>query len=416
MQQILLIVIAVVGTLFSLPLLAGEINLSAPPVILNKTAAIGPAELAVIINREDPLSVRIGAYYQKQRAIPQQNMVYIAFKPGRDVISKEEFATLKADVEAQTATSIQAYALTWVAPFRVDCMSITTAFAAGFDLDYCAQGCKLTKTSPYFNSSSKNPYKDFGIRPTMSIAAVDFNSAKALIDRGIASDTTFPTGTAYLLHTSDKHRTVRVNVERKLQERVTQQVKLKILKQDYLTNRDDILFYFTGLTKVPKIETNHYLPGAIADHLTSAGGILTGSGQMSSLRWLEAGATGSYGTVVEPCNFPGKFPVPEITMAHYLSGESLIESYWKSVAMPGQGVFIGEPLAKPFGGFHTTAKGNRLTIYSPVLSSGEYQLYGANTPKGPFTLAAAARTLTPSPYQLQFRVNKPYSFYLLKKV
>jgi hypothetical protein len=35
-------------------------------------------------------------------------------------------------------------------------------------------------------------------------------------------------------------------------------------------------------------------------------------------------------------------------MHHYLAGETLIESYWKSVAMPGQGIFIGEPLARPY--------------------------------------------------------------------
>jgi hypothetical protein len=32
-------------------------------------------------------------------------------------------------------------------------------------------------------------------------------------------------------------------------------------------------------------------------------------------------------------------------MHRYLGGETLIESYWKSVAMLGQGIFIGEPLA-----------------------------------------------------------------------
>ena len=69
---------------------------------------------------------------------------------------------------------------------------------------------------------------------------------------------------------------------------------------------------------------------------------------MSALRWLEAGATGSYGAVVEPCNFPQKFPNPVIAIGRYLQGETLIEAYWKSVAMPGQGVFIGEPLASPF--------------------------------------------------------------------
>jgi hypothetical protein len=35
-------------------------------------------------------------------------------------------------------------------------------------------------------------------------------------------------------------------------------------------------------------------------------------------------------------------------LRRYLAGETLIEAYWKSVAMPGQGIFIGEPLAAPF--------------------------------------------------------------------
>jgi uncharacterized protein (TIGR03790 family) len=87
----------------------------------------------------------------------------------------------------------------------------------------------------------------------------------------------------------------------------------------------------------------------MADHLTSSGGALTErGGQMSALAWLEAGATASYGTVVEPCNLPQKFPHPAVAIAHYLAGETLIEAYWKSVRMPGQGVFVGEPLAAPF--------------------------------------------------------------------
>lgn len=47
---------------------------------------------------------------------------------------------------------------------------------------------------------------------------------------------------------------------------------------------------------------------------------------MSSLDWLAAGATGSYGAVVEPCNFPSKFPLPALVMALYLQGETLIEA------------------------------------------------------------------------------------------
>ena len=115
-----------------------------------------------------------------------------------------------------------------------------------------------------------------------------------------------------------------------------------------LRGADDVLFYLTGKARVDGLDTLHFVPGAIADHLTSPGGMLTDSGQMSALRWLEAGATGSYGTVVEPCNLPQKFPDPAVVGDAYLRGDTLIEAYWQSVAMPGQGIFIGEPLAAPF--------------------------------------------------------------------
>ena len=108
------------------------------------------------------------------------------------------------------------------------------------------------------------------------------------------------------------------------------------------------MFYCIGLVQVAGIDSNNFMDGAIADHLTSAGGILSGTSQMSLLRWLDAGATGSYGAVVEPCNFPQKFPHPGISIENYIQGNSLIEAYWKSVAWPGQGLFVGEPLASPY--------------------------------------------------------------------
>ena len=102
------------------------------------------------------------------------------------------------------------------------------------------------------------------------------------------------------------------------------------------------------MERVKQLDTLTFIPGAMADHLTSVGGQLTDSYQMSALRWIEAGATGSYGAVIEPCAFPQKFPNPLVAMDRYLSGETLIEAYWKSVQWPGEGLFVGEPLASPF--------------------------------------------------------------------
>ena len=314
----------------------------APPAVL------GPQHLAIIINDADPLSRSIGEYYIAKRGIPVGNVIHVNFKPGKNVMPAKVFKSLKADIDQRTPASVQAYALSWTAPYRVGCMSITTAFAAGYNEDFCAKGCKPTKASPLFNSSSSRPFSDFGWRPAMMLAGEDLAAVEKLIDRGIAADESRPPGTAYLMSTSDKARNVRARFYQGIQLMQSDRFRIAALGSNSLKYRSDVMFYFTGLASVPDIDTNRYLPGAIADHLTSAGGQLTGSKQMSSLRWLAAGATGSYGTVVEPCAFVQKFPRPNVVIDRYLNGETLLEAYWKSVEWPGQGVFIGEPLAAPF--------------------------------------------------------------------
>ncbi len=351
-------------------------------------SGITAAELAVIVNQRDPLSERIADYYQQRRNIPPGNIIRVDFTPGKRVLSSTEFARVKIAVDAATPDHIQAYALAWTAPERVDCMSVTSAFALGFDQSWCAEGCRMTRRSPYFNSDSTRPWTDHGVRPAMLLAARDFASAKKLIDRGVRADGRLPRGNIYLLETSDKNRNVRSAYFPAVQQRVGDRLPVFWEQADSIRGKSNILFYFTGLARVPDINTNHYLPGAIADHLTSAGGNLAGDRQMSALRWLEAGATGSYGTVVEPCNFTAKFPHPAIVISHYLLANTLIEAYWKSVAMPGQGVFIGEPLAQPFRGFSLRREGRGWMLSSPALDVGVYRLEVAAGPDGPYRTIA----------------------------
>jgi uncharacterized protein (TIGR03790 family) len=318
------------------------------PVTQSPSRGLRPAQLAVIINTADPLSVAIGAYYTSRRHIPKTNVVKVRFDYQRDDLPASEFTTLETAIERQLNPRVQAYALTWVRPYRVGCMSITSAFAFGVHDEFCASSCLLTRKDPYFDAWGKMPYSDLRVRPAMSIAALDFAHAKALIDRGVSSDGLAPRGTAYLVTTTDAQRNVRAT-EYPLGERVAgREFNFQVVAGAAPENPSDVMFYFTGSEAVQGIERIHLLPGAVADHLTSFGGMLTDSPQMSSLRWLDVGATGSYGTVVEPCNFVGKFPNVAVLMAHYLAGDTLIEAYWKSVQMPGQGLFIGEPLAAPF--------------------------------------------------------------------
>lgn len=361
-----------------------QVSLATPQILLPKTA-LQPDELAVVVNINDGLSRAIGNYYQRRRGIPEKNIIRIRFKAGTPALTAEEFARFWPSVVAQTPAKVQAYALTWAMPYRVGCMSITSAFATGFDRRYCAaKTCAPTQPSPYFNSDSTAPYKDFKLRPTMALAVSTLAEAKALIDRGVAADHSYPKGTAYLLSTPDAARNVRAAYFNKTADFFRDIVDVRVVKTAALRNVHDILFYFTGSVTVPGLDTLTFVPGAIADHLTSAGGILNNTAQMPSTRWLEAGATASYGTVVEPCNYVQKFPYPAIVMEHYLRGESLIEAYWKSVAWPGEGLFIGEPLANPYGGYALDINNQSAKLRTQSLFPGRYRFEAASQPAGPY--------------------------------
>ncbi len=365
----------------------------AAPTVLPPDNALQPEQLGVVINDDDPLSVAIGNYYQQRRKIPASNVVHLRFSKN-SVLSPGEFSVQKKTLDARLPARVQALALTWATPYRVGCMSITAAFAFGFNDRYCASGCALTANSDYFDSRSRAPFDSLHIRPTMMLAALDLPAAKALIERGIAADASLPDAAAYLFVTPDEARSARRVFYNDTRRVFDDQLRVHVIKENSLKNSQDVMFYFTGLVTVPDIETNRFLPGAVADHLTSFGGQLTDSSQMSALRWLQAGATGSYGTVVEPCAFTSKFPHPIPLMQHYLAGETLIEAYWKSVAMPGQGVFIGEPLARPYGAYRVEENNDRWYVKGTALRPGNYILLGADKITGPFDHIASGLQVT----------------------
>lgn len=228
------------------------------------------AELGLIVNDADPLSVRVGEYYAQRRGVPAENVVHVRFPRAPD-LAAAEFLRVKREVDAALPTRVQFLALAWTAPYRVGCMSVTSAFAFGFRSSECVSGCKLTAVSPYFDAETHFPYRDLHMRPAMLLAASDFPHAQALIDRGIEADDSAPFGTAYLLDTSDTARNVRAG-EFAATLPFSWRIGVQIIRADALWNRTDVLFYFTGVPRVSGLETLRFLPGAIADHLTSHGG------------------------------------------------------------------------------------------------------------------------------------------------
>jgi uncharacterized protein (TIGR03790 family) len=311
-------------------------------------AQLAPSQLALVINDEEPNSVTIGEEYRKQRGVPAANVIHVRIPGSPRKLDAAEFSRLKSEIDAHMPSGVQAVLMVWTAPYAVECNGITSAYTLGFDAGQCAKPCGPGKRNPLFNLPPGAPPSANGLRLAMLLPTTSVDLAKAVISRGMAAGFSTPRAGAYYLTTSEVARNSRAHFFPR--DGIVAQRKLTIhsLKQDTLENASDVMIYETGMARVDKLETLKFLPGALADHLTSFGGDLLADHQMSSLRWLEAGATASYGTVAEPCNHWQKFPHPEILLRAYLRGTSAIEAYWRSVAWPAQGVFIGEPLAAPY--------------------------------------------------------------------
>ncbi|HEY0491786.1 MAG TPA: TIGR03790 family protein [Telluria sp.] len=330
------------AVLLALLALAGAAQPQAP------RSGLAPSQLAIVINDADPNSVAVGAYYRKARNIPASNVVHVHIPGAPQRISAARFALLKKEIDGQLGEGIEAVLMVWTAPYAVECNSITSAFTMGFDGAQCRRTCDSGRPNPYFNSAATRPYTGAGMRLSMLLPTESVAGAKAVIGRGVAAGFRTVPATAYYLVTTETARNVRARFYPPAARLASKKIATRVLKADALEGADDIIIYQTGMAQVGKLETLGFRPGALADHLTSLGGDLLGQSQMSILRWLDAGATASYGTVSEPCNHWQKFPHPSILLRHYAGGASAIEAYWKSVAWPTQGLFVGEPLSAPY--------------------------------------------------------------------
>jgi uncharacterized protein (TIGR03790 family) len=382
---------------------------SPQPTLSLPRASLAPADLAVLVAQGDALSEAVALAYQKARGIPAANIIRLAVRTGSDSISDSDFASLKAEIDARLPAGVQASLVTWTQPSRVvgtspaaasgaapgaGCaMGITSALAFGYSPALCG-GCNRTQASAYYDTDTTRPHTDLRIRPAMMLGAPTLEAAQALIARGLAAEGTAPTGTGWLLRTADAARSVRWPDYPALPAAWATPPGLALRFLDAsagtspqeLSGQTDLLFYFTGAVKLAQLESNRFLPGAVADHLTSNGGQLGGShGQMLATAWLAAGATASYGTVEEPCNHPEKFPRASVLIEHYLRGATVIEAYWKSVAWPGQGLFLGDPLARPWA--HTP----RATVEDGVLVVRTRALRRLNTYQLQFQAAGSSQ-------------------------
>ncbi len=190
----------------------------------------------------------------------------------------------------------------------------------------------------------------------------DYDSVNYLT-RAVQADFSHPKGTFYFTRTADVRTTTRFpNFQKSIGELNLLDHQSRIAKQIMPERRDDVLGLTCGTSKFDWAATgSRFLPGAIADNLTSTGAMFTNKSQTKCTEFLRFGAAGACGTVTEPYSIQAKFPHPLIH-AHYAKGCSLAEAYYQSVHGPFQLLLVGDPLCQPFA----TPPTIRITSPSPM--------------------------------------------------
>ncbi|HVJ82256.1 MAG TPA: TIGR03790 family protein, partial [Planctomycetia bacterium] len=335
--------------------------------------ALGPHQVLVLVRKDDPDGLRVANHFRVVRGVPPEQFVHLSYSgsPWRCDWAQFEREILRPARDHVERRGLRERICCWVTtpglPYRVGDNGISGAIHFGAEekaVNSPSLGPAGFKNSnAYFDQfvaiDGFAPGSRAPKRPLhMHLAGPPAGALVELIDRAKRVDGTSPAGTVYLCEGDGPRGSRRGTIPGATRLLDALFIPNRVLPAGTFTGKSDILGLFTGVVAFP-IEKNVFVPGALADHLTSCGGMLADpQGQRLAQDFLPAGCVATYGAVVEPYNYPQKFPA---AMVHpvYAAGFTAAEAYWMCVAWPQQGLFQGDPLARPFG------KGPSIAIASP---------------------------------------------------
>jgi uncharacterized protein (TIGR03790 family) len=350
--------------------------------------------VVVVVNQTSTNSVQLGNYYCERRQLPPQSLLRINWSGTNTDWTITDYTNVLLNpvlnflASSQLTNQIDYVVLSMDIPYRVTASgsaainSTTSALFYGFKADPNPP-CSIAPGSTSLYAGSEDIFRSKApISPSSNsflvtmITASNLPLAKLVVDQGVLSDSSFPTETVYLSKSPDVDRNVRYVL-------FDNAIFNTRLRGNYSMQRTSNPV-IDGLGVVSGFESGFsgyggytvggasFVPGSIADNLTSFGGVLfaDNGGQLNILGFLAAGAAGTYGTVDEPCNFLVKFPSPQVYF-YQARGFSLGECYYLGVTNPYQGLLLGEPLAAPFA---QPASGNWSVLPANALLRGTTNL------------------------------------------
>ncbi len=341
----------------------------------------------VVVNQTSADSVELGNYYCERRQVPPENVLRINWPGGNISWSAAEFQTvlltplLTAITERGLTAQIDYVALSMDIPFQTrngaDVNSTTSALFYGLKSDSDGDGMAVADSYAGSEQSFRQVQPARATEAsflTTMITGHTLAQAKQLVDQGVNGDGSRPRQPVLLAKSSDPVRNLR---HREFDNAIFNtrlspagNYTMARTNADIPATGKGLLGLQTGLANFT-VGPNAFVPGAMADSLTSFGGMIFGpNDQTSLLAFIEAGASGSYGTVTEPLALADKFPDPQAYF-YQSRGFNLAECYYQSLRMPYQGLIVGEPLTAPW---RKLAVGEWSGIVPNAVVSGATQL------------------------------------------
>lgn len=342
--------------------------------------ALGPQEVAVIYNEASPDSLWLANTYCALRTIPEANRIGVRLPdrvPGPQLVCSSDVfeehiyrPVLRQLQERGIDRHVRAWAFSADFPIRITGKAPLSLMGAVFSGGR-PPDAKAVKSGAYASLYFRGPSEQGGaFGPTLSFERFDalaggnppvpsmmlgHTGARGLsrgqtlevLKRGARSDYSAPQGTFYFVKTSDIRSKMRDWQFEQAAEQLRKRGFQAVFKSKIEREPNPITGYCTGRAFVDTSLPGAFLPGAIAEHITSFGGALHNSNHTKLTEWLRNGATASAGTVVEPFALWTKFPHAR-THVHYALGCTLMESIYQGLACPVQLLIVGEPLAKPW--------------------------------------------------------------------
>ena len=353
--------------------------------------ALGPHEVALLVNEAAPGSEELAAAWAKLRGVPAANVVRVSVPPGPDgappvAIAKEDFVARiwEPANAALAAQGVANHVLAWVYssgfPARVADTPATLAHAGTSDLsiagatflrarwpeDPAAAVERAGYASPLFAGpdgeggavrpsesfdQSRNALFDAMPLPAAMLAwtgprGQSPEAALAALERAAAADAAPPAGAFFFrLRPGDPRSDAR---EWEFADAAAA-LRARGAAAEISTNAPAADVPLAGcLDGARAVDPLPPLaPGAFADHFTSFACAFDQPTQMKATAWLGAGAAFTAGTVAEPYARWEKFPSARI-FGRRLDGLSAIEALYAAVRCPLQLLPLGDPLSAPW--------------------------------------------------------------------